>query len=132
MTQTSQSPAKEAAKTTRRALVTGASSGIGEAFARQLAKRGYDLVQVARRKDRLEKLAQELTTTSGVAVDVIAADLSTAEGVATVEKRLAEGDIDLLVNNAGFPTHGEFSELAIDREIEQIDVNISALVRLTH
>jgi len=132
MTQTMDKPANEATKTTGRALVTGASAGIGEAFARQLAKRGYDLVLVARRRDRLEKLAQALTSANGVAVNVIDADLSKPEGVAAIEARLAAGDIDLLVNNAGFATQGEFSALPLDREVEELDVNIRALVRLTH
>ncbi len=116
----------------RRALVTGASSGIGEAFARQLAKRGYDVVLVARRKDRLDKLAGELSTACAVDVEVIEADLSAPEGVAAVEKRLAASDIELLVNNAGFATHGEFGGLPLERELAEIDVNVKALAALTH
>jgi short-subunit dehydrogenase len=116
----------------RRAIVTGASAGIGEAFARQLARRGYDLVLVARRKERLDKLASELSASHGVSVEVIEADLSKPEGVGSIEQRLAAGDIELLVNNAGFGTQGEFADLPIDREMEELDVNIRALVRLTH
>ncbi len=116
-------------KPQRRAIVTGASAGIGEAFARQLAKRGYDLVLVARRKDRLDKLAADLSSSR---VEVIEADLSTDAGVSAIEQRLAAGDIDLLVNNAGFGTQGEFSDLPIEREMEELNVNIKALVRLTH
>src|SRR6266545_7482729 len=116
----------------RRALVTGASSGIGEEFARQLAKKGYDLVLVARRRDRLEKLAADLSQAHGTISEVIEADLATTESVISVEKRLGPGDIDLVVNNAGFPTHGEFAALPIYRELEEVDVNIKALVRLTH
>ena len=82
------------------ALVTGASAGIGEEFGRQLAKRGYDLVLVARRRDRLEALAKELGFTRNAKVEVIDADLLTAEGVAKVEERLGKGDIRMLVNNA--------------------------------
>jgi len=118
--------------TKRRALVTGASSGIGEEFARQLAKKGYDLVLVARRRDRLEKLAADLSQAHGTISEVIEADLATTESVISVEKRLGQGDIDLVVNNAGFPTHGEFAALPIYRELEEVDVNIKALVRLTH
>jgi short-subunit dehydrogenase len=129
MTQTMDKPAAAAPRESKgRALVTGASAGIGEAFARQLAQRGYDLVLVARRKDRLEKLASELSTT----VEVLEADLSKPEGVAAVEQRLAVGDIELLVNNAGFGTQGEFAELPLEKEMEELDVNIRALVRLTH
>jgi len=126
-------PAEEAAPTPakRRALVTGASSGIGEEFARQLAKKGYDLVLVARRRDRLEKLAEELSQAHGTAAEVIEADLGTPEGVLAVAKRVGQGDIDLLVNNAGFATRGAFAGMSINRELEELDVNIKALVRLT-
>ena len=139
MTQTAEKPAAKPSKTTqpdpsskRRALVTGASSGIGEEFARQLAKKGYDVVLVARRRDRLEKLAAEFSQAQGTISEVVEADLATTEGVISVEKRLEQGDIDLVVNNAGFPTHGEFLALPIHRELEEVDVNIKALVRLTH
>ena len=118
-------------RTKRRALVTGASSGIGEEFARQLAKKGYDVVLVARRRDRLEKLAGELEQAHGAAAEVIEADLGTPEGVLAVEKRVGQGDIELLVNNAGFATRGVFTGMSIDRELEELDVNIKALVRLT-
>jgi short-subunit dehydrogenase len=87
----------------RRALVTGASSGIGEEFARQLAKKGYDLVLVARRRDRLETLAAALSEAHGTTSEVLGADLGAPEGVISVEKRLERGDIDPVVNNAGFP-----------------------------
>jgi short-subunit dehydrogenase len=137
MTQTADKPQAEPAETTkpksttrRRALVTGASSGIGEEFARQLAKKGYDIVLVARRKDRLEKLAADFPPAASS--EIIEADLTTPEGVISVEKRLAEGDIDLLVNNAGFATCGEFADLPLHRELEELDLNIKALVRLTH
>jgi short-subunit dehydrogenase len=139
MTQTAEKPAHKQAKATqpeptsqRRALVTGASSGIGEEFARQLAKKGYDLVLVARRRDRLEKLAAEFSQAQGTISEVVEADLATTEGVISVEKRLEQGDIDLVVNNAGFATRGEFPALPIHRELEELDVNIKALVRLTH
>ena len=114
----------------RRALVTGASSGIGEEFARQLAKKGYDVVLIARRKDRLEKIAGECP--EGTVCEVIEADLTTPESVISVEKRLEQGDIDLLVNNAGFGTRGEFATMPLHRELEELDLNIKALVRLTH
>jgi short-subunit dehydrogenase len=122
---------QESPRTRRRALVTGASSGIGEEFARQLAKKGYDLVIVARRKDRLEALAAELAEAHGADSEIIAVDLATPEGIVAAEKRLAQGDIDLLVNNAGFATRGEFANLSLDRELEELDVNVKALVRLT-
>ena len=115
-----------------RALVTGASGGIGEAFARQLAKRGHDVVLVARRRERLEKLAAELSQAHGIGAEVIEADLADDGAVATVEERLRRGDIDVLVNNAGFGTRGEFAALPLGRELEELDVNVRALMRLTH
>ena len=114
------------------AIVTGASAGIGEGFARRLARAGYDLVLVARRRDRLDRLAGDLTSKHGCAAEVIEADLATEDGVAAVEERLRSQEIDLLVNNAGFGTIGEFAALPIERELEEIDLNIRALVRLTH
>ena len=114
------------------ALVTGASSGIGAEFARQIAGRGYNLVLVARRKDRLDALAEELSVANGIETEVIEADLSKSTGVAAVVKRLKEGDITLLVNNAGFGTNGQFADLPIGRETEEIDLNVKALTLLSH
>jgi short-subunit dehydrogenase len=118
----------------RTAVVTGASSGIGTAFARLLAQRGYDLVVVARRTDRLEQLAKELDTAYGVSVEVLPADLGTAEGIAAVEQRLADDTrpVDIHINNAGFGTAGPFADLDVAREEEMIRVNVVAVVRLTH
>lgn len=118
------------------ALVTGASQGIGEAFARRLAERGHDLVLVARNADALRALATELET-NGRAVEVLPADLTDAEELATVEARIAAGGageqpIDVLVNNAGFGTTGRFHELAVDRLSDEISLNVTALMRLAH
>ena len=115
----------------RIALVTGASSGIGDAFARLLAKKGYDLVVVARDRERLEKLAADLP----VDVDVLPADLSDAAQRANIEARLRDRGakpVDVLVNNAGFGTTGRFERLDVERENEEIEVNVVALMRLTH
>lgn len=116
----------------RRALVTGASAGIGEGFARRFARDGYDLVLVARRRDRLDALADEVASQHGGAAEVIEADLSSDPGVSVVEQRLRRGDVDVLVNNAGFGTFGEFAALPLDRELEELDLNVRALMRLSH
>ena len=130
-TEATTAPSADGKTERKRALVTGASSGIGEEFARQLAKQGYDVVIVARRKDRLDKIASELTE-GGAEAEVIAADLSRPEGVAAVVERLEKGDISVLVNNAGFGTSGEFTQLPVDRELQEIDLNIRALTQLSH
>ena len=118
------------------ALVTGASTGIGRSFAEHLARRGSDLVLVARDAARLEELAASLRAEHGRAVEVLPADLIDADQRARVERRLSDpGDaapVDLLVNNAGFGTNGWFHELPIDREEQEIDLNVVALVRLSH
>jgi short-subunit dehydrogenase len=116
------------------ALVTGASSGIGAEFARQLGAAGLDLVLVARRADRLEQLRAEITTQRRVRCHVIVQDLSRPESPREVfdetERRGLE--VDWLINNAGFGTEGAFADLPLDHEIEQIQVNVSTPVGLTH
>jgi short-subunit dehydrogenase len=114
------------------ALVTGASWGIGAGFAEHLARAGYDLVLVARRREVLDELAGRLSTEHGASAEVIAADLATDAGVTAVADRIGRGDIDLLVNNAGFGTSGEFAELPLARELEEVDLNMRAVVRLSH
>ena len=110
------------------ALVTGASSGIGEQFARQLAIRGYELVLVARRIDRLGRLASELPTEA----HAVPCDLATDS--ASLQGRVAELGlgVDLLVNNAGFGTSGPFLEHEAARDAELVRINCEAIVTLTH
>jgi short-subunit dehydrogenase len=110
------------------ALITGASAGIGEEFARQLAARGYDLILVARRKDRLEQLAKELPTKA----TVIECDLVTEAEELPAEVKRRQLQVDLLVNNAGFGLRGHFLELDPKREAEMVRVNCEAVVALTH
>jgi short-subunit dehydrogenase len=115
------------------ALVTGASSGIGEVFARALAARSFDLVLVARRKDRLDALHEQLRERHGATCHVVAADLAKPTGVddaVAVVEQLAR-PVDLLVNNAGFGSYGPFAALPPERELEMIDLNVRALVALT-
>ncbi len=116
------------------ALVTGASAGIGRAFAVALAARGHDLVLVARDGARLEELGAEHTTTHGIAADALAADLLTDAGVTAVADRLTatERPVDILVNNAGFGTYGRFAELDVAHEVDEVELNVVALLRLTH
>src|SRR3954465_8904470 len=94
-----------------RALVTGASAGIGKSYAEHLARTGHDLVLVARREDRLEALARELKDTTGGEAEILPADLGSDAGVATVVARIDQGGIDMLVNNAGYAARGRVAEL---------------------
>ena len=111
------------------ALVTGASSGIGEELTRQLAAAGVPVVVVARRADRLAALAAELDD-----IEVLVADLGTRDGQDVVAMRIADADrpVDLVVNNAGFGTSGAFHELDVERQTEEIELNVTALTRLSH
>jgi hypothetical protein len=116
------------------AVVTGASAGIGRAFTHALADRGHDLVLVARDTARLDALAKELRDAYGADAEVLGADLSDPAELATVEARVADPErpIELLVNNAGFGTVGKFVSLPLEREQQEIQLNVVALVRLTH
>ncbi|MEV4545787.1 SDR family NAD(P)-dependent oxidoreductase [Micromonospora echinaurantiaca] len=116
------------------ALITGASSGIGAEFARQLAARGHDLALVARSVDRMEALAATLRQAHGVRVEVIGQDLAAPDATerVTAELRARDLEVDLLVNNAGFGTCGRFEEIPGARDHDQLMVNVVALTDLTH
>lgn len=116
------------------ALVTGASTGIGAALARQLASQGVHLVLVARSQERLQALAQELGTRHGVRARALAADLAQPGcGAALLARVQALGEaVDILVNNAGFGTYGPFEDIAPEAEQAEIALNVAAVVDLTH
>jgi short-subunit dehydrogenase len=115
------------------ALVTGASSGIGEVFARDLAERGANLVLVARSQDKLEGLAQELQARFGTSVEVLASDLSVPSAGRALAARLAERDvrIDVLINAAGFGLFGQLHEVDPAQTSQQVLLNVAALTELT-
>lgn len=115
------------------AVVTGASSGIGEKFARQLAARGYNLLLVARREDRLKALATELAAVHRVAVDTMAADLVTDEGRATLVERIRNAsNFGLLVNNAGFGASGMFQKVSLDVQDRMHRLHVLTPLALSH
>lgn len=116
------------------ALVTGASSGIGEAFARELAARGLDLILVARREEILTRLAGELAQKHGVKVLVIAQDLAEPDAAEKIHRRVTESGltVDILVNNAGFGVYEEFGTKDLATDLAMIDVHCRAVTALTH
>lgn len=115
------------------ALVTGASFGIGEAFARELASKKTDLVLVARSQDKLQQLATELQDKHAIAIEVIALDLTEpGAGKTLLDKITAKGlTIDLLINNAGFGDYGAFSDRPLEKQLAMIQLNVTAVVELT-
>jgi hypothetical protein len=114
-------------------LITGASAGIGSEIARELARRGYGVVLVARRKQRLAALAEELQVEHGIRAETIACDLAKPASRARIPGRVTELglDVEILVNNAGFATGGPFHESEPSRELEQVRVLVEAVVALT-
>src|SRR3954469_8454233 len=115
-------------------LITGASSGIGEAFARKLAARGHNLLLVARSEDKLITLCNELGRSQRIRAQFVAMDLTDEDAQQrlfeeTVKREL---QVDFLINNAGFGSMGDFAKLDLDQELRIIDLNIHALVNLTH
>ncbi|AIR03441.1 AraC family transcriptional regulator [Cedecea neteri] len=115
------------------ALVTGASGGIGAVYADRLAKRGYDLILVARNTDRLNQVAERLRQESGRSVQIVTADLGNATELLQLETRLKDDEsISLLVNNAGFGSKESILEANVDEMTAMIDLNVTALTRLTY
>lgn len=115
------------------ALVTGASSGIGAIYADRLARRGYDLILVARNQTRLDELARRLTDDTGRSVEVVAADLRKRTDAARIEKVLrTDASITMLVNNAGVGATGPLLASDVDKMEEMIALNVNALTRLTY
>jgi uncharacterized protein len=114
-----------------RAVITGASSGLGSVFARKLAAQGSNLLLIARRRDRLDDLARQLMDAYPIAADVLAADLAREEDLRHVASRIEEiPDLALLVNNAGFGTRGLFWETPFDRQQEMHQLHVTAAMTL--
>lgn len=116
------------------ALITGASAGIGAVFARELAARKTNLVLVARSEDKLKQIASQLRSQHNIQVDIIVQDLTAADAAKNVFEAVSQKGltIDLLINNAGFGDYGAFAELDGERQIKIVQLNILALVDLTH
>lgn len=115
------------------ALITGASSGIGEVYASALAARGFDLILIARREDRLESLANTLKQQHTIEVEILPGDLTNDEFLSSVEHVVAtRDDLTLLINNAGFGTEGEFIDTPLELHIKMIDLHINATIRLIY
>jgi short-subunit dehydrogenase len=114
------------------ALVTGATVGIGESFTRLLAHNGYNIVLVARDLPRLQERAQGLESTFGIATTVIQADLATDAGCKTIEDFIANNQIDVLINNAGFGINKAFTMSQLDAEQQLLDVLVRTPMRLMH
>jgi len=116
------------------ALITGASSGIGEVFARKLAARGRNVLLVARSEDKLITLCNELGRSNSIRAQYVALDLSKPDAAKTLFDEAAQRGltVDMLINNAGFGSMGEFSKLDLERELNMIDLNVKSVVELTH
>lgn len=115
------------------ALITGASTGIGAIYADRLARRGYDLILVARNRERLDQLARRLTDETGRSIQVFPADLGDPAGVASIEQLLrTDRTITMLVNNAGMGAVAPLLESDVERMAEMIQLNVGALTRLTY
>ena len=115
-----------------KALITGASSGIGWHFANLLAQENYDLVITARDVNRLNNLASEIKAKYDIQIEVISADLTTDNGIESIENRLRVGDIDVLINNAGYGLNKSFTKSAVTEEASVMKILCEAPMRLAH
>ena len=106
------------------ALITGASSGIGRAMAKNLASKGFNLILVARRQERLEKLKAELKSKYDIKIKIICKDLSVPQNCIDLHDEVQKVGIDILINNAGFGLFGRFDQTDLDTELKMIDINI--------
>ena len=116
-----------------KAFITGASSGIGLSFAKQLAQQGFNLILLARRKDRLKTIASELESQNSIRCEIIQADLSQISDIEkTVDYIRQINDLDVLVNNAGFATLGYFADVPIEKSLGMLNVHLTATIQFTH
>ena len=116
-----------------KAFITGASSGIGLSFAKQLAQQGFNLILLARRKDRLKTIASELESQNSIRCEIIQADLSEIGDIKkTVDYIRQINDLDVLVNNAGFATLGYFADVPIEKSLGMLNVHLTATIQFTH
>lgn len=113
------------------AVITGASSGLGEVFARKLAQRGYGLLLAARRAEKLEEIRQSIQAAAKVAVECFPCDLASTEDTERLARHLEQRPVELLVNNAGFGTMGRFVETDYSRQVDMVHVHVLATMRLT-
>ena len=116
-----------------KAVITGASAGLGLCFASTLAEYGFDLVLVARRKDRLQHIATRLESEHSIQCEIIPADLALVEDIEKVAERIKRiSDLDILINNAGFGTLGNFADVPIEKDMRMIHVHLKAPVKFTY
>jgi short-subunit dehydrogenase len=116
-----------------KAFITGASSGIGLSFAKQLAQQGFNLILLARRKDRLKTIASELESQNSIRCEIIQADLSEIGDIKkAVDYSRQINDLDVLVNNAGFATLGYFADVPIEKSLGMLNVHLTATIQFTH
>ena len=114
-------------------FITGASSGIGASYAKAFAENGYDLVLLARRKDRLQALAKQLESGGSIDCEIISADLAEQEEIKKVTNHIRQIDnLDILINNAGFATIGYFADIPIEKSMRMFHTHMTATVQLTH